>query len=117
MAGCVSKVFTSLPFGDAFRRQTFDLLTFGVRAELLDESLNLKLPILGLLLLWSVQGLPTGLFCGSLEFLQEAFAPVVLLRVLCDPDVICTRSSKGFGLVEILFVKFIRIIICFTRGH
>tara|TARA_B110001450_G_scaffold106761_1_gene101132 strand:+ start:83 stop:364 length:282 start_codon:yes stop_codon:yes gene_type:complete len=93
------------------------LLTFGVRAELLDESLNLKLPILGWLLLWAVQGVPAGLFCGSLEFLQEAFAPILLLRVLCDPDVICTSSSEGFGLVEILFVEFIRIIICFARRH
>jgi len=80
------------------------LLTFGIRAELLDTSLNLKLPVLGSFLLWAVQSLPTGLFCGSLEFLQEAFAPMVLLRVLCDPDVICTSSSEGFGLVEILFV-------------
>ena len=79
------------------------MLTFGIRAELLDESLNLKLLTLGCFLLWAVQGLPAGLFSGSLEFLQEAFAPILLLRVLYDPGTICTNSSEGFGLVEILF--------------
>lgn len=92
------------------------MLTFGIRAELLDESLNLKVPVLGSFWLWPVQGLPTGLCCGPLEFLQEASAPIVLFRVLSDPDVICPNSSQGFSLVEILFVEFVRIIICFACG-
>ena len=69
MAGCCSKVFASLPSGDAFRDQAFDLLTFGIRAELLDESLNLKLPVYGSILLQAMQSSPAGLFCGPLEFL------------------------------------------------